>query len=412
MNYLQRFLLIVLACSLAAGCGERNHEHGSAHEHEEEAELPRGPHGGRLLEDGAFAIELAIFESGVPPEYHAWPTLEDKPVPLDEVDLTVELTRLGNKVDRFKFIPQGDYLRGDGVVREPHSFVVNVTATYAGQTHTWSYDSFEGRTQIATDIAQAAEISTETVGPATLVETITAYGRIAPDPTRLREVTARFPGIIKQVHKKVGDHVRAGEPLASVESNESLRTYTVSAPIAGLVTSRDANAGEQSRDRMLFTIIDSSSVSAELSLFPAHRARVSVGTPVSVKAAHSEAIAMGRVDRIEMHAAENQTVQARVTIDNSEGQFLPGSFVTAEIEIGKREVPLAVKTEALQPFRDFTVVFEQVGDTYEVRMLEVGQTAGEWAEVLGGIEAGAQYVTKNSYLLKADVEKSGASHDH
>jgi membrane fusion protein, heavy metal efflux system len=75
-------------------------------------------------------------------------------------------------------------------------------------------------------------------------------------------------------------------------------------------------------------------------------------------------------------------------------------------------VPLAVKTSGLQPFRDFTVVFERIDNTYEVRMLELGETQGEWAEVLGGIDVGAQYVTENSYLIKADVEKSGASHDH
>lgn len=412
MNYLQRFLPIVVVCLVAAACAERDHETASAHTHADEAEPARGPHGGRLLEDGPFTIELAIFESGVPPEYHAWPMLEGKPLPLEQVNLTVELTRLGNKVDRFNFTPQGDYLRGDGVVREPHSFIVNVAATYAGQTHTWRYDSFEGRTQIAPEIAQAAQISTETVGPATLIETITVYGRIVPDPIRFREVSARFPGVIKHVHKKLGDHVHAGEPLATVESDESLQTYTVSAPIAGVVTSRNANAGEQSGARTLFTIMDPSSVGVELSLFPTDRARVRVGAPVSVKAAHTDVVATGRVDRIAMQAAANQAVQARVTINNPEGQFLPGSFVTAEILVGEREAPLAVKAEALQPFRDFTVVFEQVGDTYEVRMLELGQTSGEWAEVLGGIEAGARYVTKNSYLLKADVEKSGASHDH
>jgi membrane fusion protein, heavy metal efflux system len=80
--------------------------------------------------------------------------------------------------------------------------------------------------------------------------------------------------------------------------------------------------------------------------------------------------------------------------------------------VAQREAPLAVKTSALQPFRDFTVVFEQIGDTYEVRMLELGERHGEWAEVLGGLEPGARYVVENSYLLKADVEKSGASHDH
>jgi membrane fusion protein, heavy metal efflux system len=75
-------------------------------------------------------------------------------------------------------------------------------------------------------------------------------------------------------------------------------------------------------------------------------------------------------------------------------------------------VPLAVKKAALQPFRDFTVVFEQVGDTYEVRMLELGEEQLEWVEVLGGLKPGARYVSENSYLIKADIEKSGASHDH
>ncbi len=66
----------------------------------------------------------------------------------------------------------------------------------------------------------------------------------------------------------------------------------------------------------------------------------------------------------------------------------------------------------LQSFRDFTVVYAQVGNEYEVRMLELGRQAGEWAEVLGGLEPGTRYVTENSYVIKADIEKSGASHDH
>jgi cobalt-zinc-cadmium efflux system membrane fusion protein len=92
--------------------------------------------------------------------------------------------------------------------------------------------------------------------------------------------------------------------------------------------------------------------------------------------------------------------------------LLVGSFVTAEVAVAKHDVPLAVKSSGLQPFRDFTVVFERVGDTYEVRMLELGKRYGEWVEVLGGLEPGAQYVTENSYVIAADVGKSGAAHDH
>ncbi len=71
-----------------------------------------------------------------------------------------------------------------------------------------------------------------------------------------------------------------------------------------------------------------------------------------------------------------------------------------------------MKESGLQRFRDFTVVFAQVGDSYEVRMLELGARDGENVEVLGGLKPGTRYVAEQSYLIKADIEKSGASHDH
>ena len=411
-----KFLPTVIILFALCGCGSDERATSAAQpvqgHGEAKSEPAKGPHRGRMLDDGPFAIELAIFESGVPPEYHAWPTLEGKALPLDQVDLVVELTRLGGKADRFTFTPKEDYLRGSGVVHEPHSFQVKVIATHAGRKHQWAFDSFEGRTTIAGEIAESAGIRIETVGPATLVTTRTLYGRITADPSRERDVAARFPGVIQAVQKKLGDTVRAGETLAVIESNESLRTYHVPAPISGVITERNANPGEQSGERTLFTIIDPSAVVAELSLFPADRAQVRIGAALTVKATQGDLSASGQIERIEMHAAANQSVTARASLDNSSGQFLPGTFITAEVQVAKREVSLAVKTAGLQPFRDFTVVFEQVDNTYEVRMLELGETQGEWAEVLGGIEAGARYVTDNSYLIKADVEKSGASHDH
>ncbi len=99
-------------------------------------------------------------------------------------------------------------------------------------------------------------------------------------------------------------------------------------------------------------------------------------------------------------------------VPNSDLRWSPGQFVEAAVEVGSADVPLAVKRTALQAFRDFTVVFEQVGETYEVRMLELGRQDGEHVEVLGGLKPGVRYVTGNSFLIKADIEKSGASHDH
>jgi len=57
-------------------------------------------------------------------------------------------------------------------------------------------------------------------------------------------------------------------------------------------------------------------------------------------------------------------------------------------------------------------VFAKVGETYEVRMLELGRGDADYAEVLSGIDPGMRYVTEQSFLIRADIEKSGASHDH
>jgi len=113
-----------------------------------------------------------------------------------------------------------------------------------------------------------------------------------------------------------------------------------------------------------------------------------------------------------MANAASQSVVVRALLQNTDGRWRPGMAVTADVTLAERSVPLAVKVAGLQRFRDFTVVFAQFGDTYEVRMLELGQQDGEYVEVLGGIDPGTSYVVEQSFLIKADIEKSGASHDH
>jgi len=200
--------------------------------------------------------------------------------------------------------------------------------------------------------------------------------------------------------------------LASIESNESLRPYTIDAPISGVVTERSANAGEQTAGRRLFTIVDTSAVWVNLSVFLGDRSRVRVGAPVTVTSTLGGPAVEDTISHLNMLADANQAVTARVVLDNSDGAWALGTYVTAEVQVAETEVPLAVKRSALQSFRDFTVVYAQVGDEYEVRMLELGRQNREWVEVLGGLKPGTRYVTEGSYVLKADIEKSGASHDH
>ncbi len=409
---MQLIFIILLGTLLSACGGEQNSPGEDAYSETAEAKPEKGPHGGRLLVDGDFTLELSIFETGVPPEFRVWATNGGQALKPEDVDLTITLTRLGGRVDQIKFQPHGDALRGDTVIYEPHSFIVSVHAVSAGVQYRWQYDNFEGRTKIETAVAEALGIETMLAGPLVLQETITVYGQITANPERVRNVSARFDGVIKSVLPSLGDRVRKGQKLATVESNESLKLYTIVAPVSGVVTARDANPGEQTDGRLLFTIMDLSSVWVELAVFPNDRMRVHVGAPVTIASDGSDPSAEGEIGRINVTAEASQVVKARMLLDNNEGRFFPGSFVTAKITVGKHSVPLAVKRSGLQTFRDFTVVYAQIGEEYEVRMLELGRQDAEWIEVLGGLEPGSRYVSENSYIIKADIEKSGASHDH
>ena len=406
----KRFILPSILLTLLAACGGPPTEDMGAPMAAEDYE--RGPNNGRMLRDGDFAIELAVVEAGVPPEFRAWATAGSRTLDPREVDLNVTLTRLGNRVDEHEFQAQDDFLRGTALVYEPHSFAVSVNAVHERRSYRWEYDSFEGRTRISPEMAEAFGLATGIAGPAEIEETVTLYGNIAPDTDRVRAVSARFDGAIRSVHVMPGETVTEGQLLATVESNESLQSYPINAPISGAVTERIANPGEQTAGRQLFTIVDTSSVWAELAVFPGDRDRVRLGSEVTVAPASGGAPMAGTISYIDVFSAANQSVSARVVLDNSDGSLTPGTFVTAVVRVAERQVPLAVRRSALQTFRDFTVVYAQIGDEYEVRMLELGRASGDWVEVLGGLDPGTRYVTENSYVLKADIEKSGATHDH
>jgi len=401
-------LLLACACALAA-CDLAEP---TTTESAGEAEFERGSNGGRLLTDGDFTLELAIFEAGVPPEFHAWTTSGGAAVAPRDVDLTVELRRLGGEIDRIDFSPQGEFLRGNATVHEPHSFDVTIVARHAGREHRFEYESYEGRTTIAADVARDAGIGTAVAGPGTISDELVLYGAIAPDATRVRTVHARFPGVIRGVSRNVGDTVRTGDALATIESNESLQTYTVAAPIGGTVTARHAAPGEQTDADALFEIADFSSVWAELDVFSRDRARLKTGLPV-LMTADDDTAATGSIDYLApVGDRASQRVTARVTLDNADARWTPGRFVEGRVTIGTTPVELAVPLSALQRFRDFEVVFAEVGDVYEVRMLKLGRRDARFVEVLEGLAPGTVFVTDNSYLIKADIEKAGASHDH
>lgn len=411
---MNRFALVLLipllaACGRQAAPAPEAGEHGAA---APAAEFERGPHRGRMLRDGDFALEVTIFETNVPPQFRLYAYQNDKPLKPGEVIPTIELKRLDGEVNRFSFTPENDYLTGSGTVIEPHSFDVKVTAQHAGKNHAWTYASYEGRTTIPAAAAQDAGVKVEPAGPAVIRETVQLMGTIALDANRHAVVKARFPGIVRSVSVQQGQHVRRGQTLVTVEGNESMRSYAVTAPFDGVVLARNTNTGDVAGDNALVELADLSDVWVELRAIGSDAEKLASGQAVRIRSATGDTSVESTLQTLLPVAATGQSVIARVSVPNAEGKWRPGMTVAADVTVASRDVPLAVKESGLQRFRDFTVVFAQVGETYEVRMLELGERDGDYAEVLGGLKPGTRYVAEQSYLIRADIEKSGASHDH
>lgn len=410
-HYFAAALLFTMPLSLAA-CGSADTP-AEAEGENEEADAEEGPNGGRMLRDGDFALEITIFEDGVPPQYRVYATRDGVPVPGSEVDLAVTLKRLGGRIDRFAFRPQGNMLVGQGVIEEPHSFDVEVVAVEGGRRHRWAYASPEGRTRITPEAARAGGIEIERVGPATIGVTRELYGTVALSPTARSEIRGQFPGRIVSVTKAVGDRVRRGELLARIESSESLQVYPVYATLDGVVAERNGNPGDVTFDRALYVITDPAQTTVVFNIFPRDLGSIRPGQRISIETQDGQPVGEATLsDYLPEGNAEAGTALMRATLANRDGRYRPGMALRGIVTVNAVSVPMAVRTEALQSFREFTVVFANYGQDYEVRMLTLGRRSPEWTEVLSGIEPGTAYAAKGSFLVRADIEKSGASHDN
>lgn len=410
-------LLLLAACGGAATEAGHGHEEGEGDHHvEAEAEAPRkGEHGGRLLEKDGITVELAIAEDGTPPKYQAWLYRDGKPLAPAAGTVEVRLKRLGDITENHTLKAQTDgSLMAASIVGEPHSFDVEVLANVGGKDARWVYPSYEGRTVIDAKIAQEAGIR---VAPATagmIADEHEVQGLLTPVEGRIAKVAARFPGPVRQLNANVGDRVRAGQTLASIESNLSLTNYAIASPISGVVLVRNASLGMVATEAApLFEVADLSSLWVDLHIFGADAQHIRPGVPVTVTRMSDGVTAETTLERVlPGTATASQSTVARATIANADGLWRPGSAVKARITVEQQPAALVVPLAALQIFRDWDVVFVRVGDTYEIRPLELGKRDASQVEVLSGLKAGDRVVVEQSYVVKADIEKSGASHDH
>jgi len=460
-------------------------DHADGEHHEAEAAPQKGPHGGKLFTQDDYGVEVTIFEQGVEPEFRVYTYQGGKPLDPAASQVSITLDRLGRPPQAFTFVKENDYLKGNAVVEEPHSFKVTIAAQYGNKPYRFAYEQVEARVSMTDQQLKQNNVEVLTAGPARIKSALQLIGEIRFNEDRLVHVVPRLTGVVESSLANAGDRVRKGQVLAVISSQAlanqrsellaaqqrlaltrtiferekklwedkisaeqdylqarnamqeaeialqsaqqklaslgtgltsggNLTRYEIRAPIDGVVVEKHISLGESVKeDANIFFIADLSTVWAEVTIYAKDLNTVKVGQKATVKAAAFESQSSGTVSYVGALVGEQtRTAKARVVLPNPKGVWRPGLPVNIELVSGEIEVPVAVSAEAIQTVRDWTAVFGRYGEHFEARPVELGRSDGKFTEVIKGLNAGEQYAAKNSFLIKADLGKSGASHDH
>ena len=477
--------LLVMLCALAWYKTGNKSQTSSAHGEavEEKAAIAgdeKGPHGGRLYRDGDFSAEVKIFEEGVEPHLRVYGYYKDQPLKPSEINANIFIKRLDAE-QTIRFKPESDYLIGDEIVYEPHSFLMVINVDYQGKKHSWKWDTKEGRVTMLDSSIKSSGLELLKVEPMTFENALELKGELKFPDNFESFITPKASGTLIKTYRTIGDKVSQGDLLATVQSQDLIRlnaersialdnlqfsrkkmeqeralfqkrvspeidyinakreyddaqtranelnslissyggsgngTIEVRAAMSGTVLQVLAAVGSNVTPASpLFKIANTSQLLAVVNV-PADKLNaINPNAKVTVKPQVQESTeeALGKIKYIsDVIDPKTRTAQVFIEIAN-QFKWRSGQLVTAQIFENQSTKAMVVREDALQNFRDWEVVFIRVGNDFEARPLELGDKYNGFVEVKSGLKAGQVYAAGNSYLLKAELGKSGATHDH
>ena len=291
--------------------------------------------------------------------------------------------------------------------------VASVDAKDDGHGHGGEEELPEGVVEFADAKVKVAGIAIRKAAPVALREELSLAGVVTPNAEAVVQVTPRFPGIVRTLSKRLGDEVKKGDLLAVVESNQSLTTYELRAPIAGVITERQASLGEYvSEQKPAFVVTDLSTLWVDFSVYRRDLAKVTIGETVRIDPEDGGDPIEAKISYLSpIGVADTQSAVARAVVQN-DGRFRPGLFAMGAVATAEQNVPLAVSIDAIQSLEGRDVVFIREGDRFAAKDVTLGRRDASNVEIISGIAAGAPYASKNSFVVKAEIAKGSASHEH
>lgn len=336
-------------------------------------------------------------------------------------------------------------------------------------------------------------IQTATAGPGEIHVQADLPGEIVYDPDRVAHVVPRVPGFTREVLKKAGDAVSAGQVMAVIDSREladvkseyltarkrldlaraeferekrlwnrkitseqefldartalaeaeiqvysatqkllalgfdapyvtglsdqqqeSLTRYNITAPTSGIVTGRNLAVGEVVDSRSdVFVVADLSRVWVSLTVYQKDLGAVAKGQPVTIIGDKINARAEGVIDYVSpVVDAATRTATARVILDNPDGRWRPGLFVTGKVDTDAVPADIVVPRSAIQTIDEDPVVFVRTDHGFTPAHVEIGMRNTTQVEIAAGIAPNTEIAVTNTFMLKAELKKEAIGGHH
>ncbi|MDC8760740.1 efflux RND transporter periplasmic adaptor subunit [Janthinobacterium fluminis] len=210
----------------------------------------------------------------------------------------------------------------------------------------------------------------------------------------------------------------AGQKLSALGAdaggNGPLNRYPIRAPFDGMVLEKHIALGEAVKeDANIFVISDLSTVWAEIAVPAKDLGTVRVGGRVTVKASAFDASAAGTITYVgALIGEQTRTAKARVTMANPAMAWRPGLFVSVDVVAGASDAAVTVAADAVQTVEGQPAVFLKVADGFQATPVTLGRSDGKLVEILKGLPAGANYAAAGSFVLKSELGKASAGHEH
>jgi membrane fusion protein, heavy metal efflux system len=193
-----------------------------------------------------------------------------------------------------------------------------------------------------------------------------------------------------------------------------LTRYEVVAPSAGTVIEKHLVVGEPLKDDTEVCVVaDLSTVWVDLNVSAKDVPLVRKGQRVTITAGAAMPAAEGTLGYIGPRVSEEtRTVVTRLVLPNPDGRWRPGLFVTATIAVGDTPVSVFIPKTAIQTIEGKPTVFVQTPEGFEPRSVTTGRANATHVEITAGLQAGEPYATTETFIVKAELGKGSAEHDH